>query len=479
MRKQSENPLVWFPFAVLALVVAVFNLKRNGGHNDSDWDRGGSRLVWPMLFASLLLLAGAGAGALLVRQYYHRHVLPSRPPLSWRIEQGDPDPAGWGKWFPDHYQSYLFRRKVESAELPPRKIDTRPALEVIWAGLPAAQSIREVRGHPYSLKDVEREVAARGNKAGCLTCKSADAPKLMLALGGQFFGAPFPELRKEVTHPVSCSDCHDSETMGLRLTRQPFVEAYTRAGGDLDKTGRQEMRVLVCAQCHITYYFDQHSGALSIPWEQSPDVNAVEHYFSSTYPYREWVHAMTGTGLVKLRHPDYEFFLGGTHSVAGVACADCHMPFKVVGNRKITSHDFASPLSNPSTSCGVCHRQGDDYLRERVRQAQEEVTRLLSQVEDELVRSITMLRWAIGTPGADSDMINRARELHFRAFLRYDWVFSANSRGFHNPREALAVLAEAMRLAKDMQTVALQSVIQSPTADSALRAWMDSASGSH
>ncbi|MEW6243168.1 MAG: ammonia-forming cytochrome c nitrite reductase subunit c552 [Bacillota bacterium] len=194
------------------------------------------------------------------------------------------------------------------------------------------------------------------------------------------------------------------------------------------------MRIQVCAECHITYYFNQNTGALSIPWEQPPDLNAVVHYFSSTYPYREWLHAMTGARLAKLRHPDYEFFLGGSHSVAGVACADCHMPFTMIGNQKITSHDFASPLSNPSTSCGVCHRQSDDYLRERVRQAQEDVTRLLSQVEEELVRSITMLRGAIGTPGADAEMINRAQELHFRAFLRYDWVFSANSHGFHNPR---------------------------------------------
>jgi nitrite reductase (cytochrome c-552) len=460
MKKDSGKHWLWFPFGGLAVALTLVKLKKKKVNKTAEKkgssDKGRHRWFWVIVFSTLLLLAGTGVGVLMARQYYRRHVLPSRPPATWQIQQDDPDPANWGKWFPDHYQSYLHRLERESSELPPRKVDLRPALEVLWAGFESGTTTREVRGHPYSLADVERMAPLRGNKAACLTCKSAEAPELIDELGLEFFNRPFPEMRDKVRHPVACSDCHDSETMGLRLTRQPFIEAYTKAGGNLDEIGRQEMRTLVCAQCHITYYVDPKTSEINIPWRQEPNINVVENYFSAS-PFREWTHSLTEADLVKLRHPDYEFFLGSNHFEAGVTCVDCHMPFNIIGNRKITSHNFAGPLTNPGASCGVCHRQSDDYLRDRVHQIQEDVAKLLSEVEEELVRGITMLNGVIGTPGADPELISRAQKLHFQSFLYYEWVHTANSKGFHNPREALTVLAKAMQLTKEMQLITQQA----------------------
>jgi nitrite reductase (cytochrome c-552) len=35
---------------------------------------------------------------------------------------------------------------------------------------------------------------------------------------------PFQEARQLVTHPVACIDCHDPDTMQLRITRPGFIE---------------------------------------------------------------------------------------------------------------------------------------------------------------------------------------------------------------------------------------------------------------
>ena len=40
---------------------------------------------------------------------------------------------------------------------------------------------------------------------------------------------------------------------------------------------------------------------------------------------------------------------------AGVACADCHMPYTRVGAAKISEHHIQSPLLMINRSCQVCH----------------------------------------------------------------------------------------------------------------------------
>ena len=80
-------------------------------------------------------------------------------------------------------------------------------------------------------------------------------------------------------HPVSCVDCHDPNSMELRVTRPGFlvgiqrlaesaeplphlasIERWRASGRkepyepNRDAT-RQEMRSFVCGQCHVEYYF--------------------------------------------------------------------------------------------------------------------------------------------------------------------------------------------------------------------------------
>ncbi|MDD4200950.1 MAG: ammonia-forming cytochrome c nitrite reductase subunit c552 [Eubacteriales bacterium] len=46
--------------------------------------------------------------------------------------------------------------------------------------------------------------------------------------------------------------------------------------------------------------------------------------------------------------------MGSTHQSPGVACADCHMPYTMAGNKKISSHVWQCPLNNIEQSCTNC-----------------------------------------------------------------------------------------------------------------------------
>ena len=61
----------------------------------------------------------------------------------------------------------------------------------------------------------------------------------------------------DIVNPIGCGDCHDNETMALKISRPAFVEAFERQGKDMKDFSRQEMRSLVCAQCHVEYYFNK------------------------------------------------------------------------------------------------------------------------------------------------------------------------------------------------------------------------------
>lgn len=59
---------------------------------------------------------------------------------------------------------------------------------------------------------------------------------------------------------VTCADCHNPNDMSLRLTRPAAINALVSRGYEKDpvqgvKATREEMRTLVCSQCHVEYYF--------------------------------------------------------------------------------------------------------------------------------------------------------------------------------------------------------------------------------
>jgi nitrite reductase (cytochrome c-552) len=160
---------------------------------------------------------------------------------------------------------------------------------------------------------------------------------------------------------------------------------------------------------------------------------------------------------MKARHPDYELFSAdSTHFKAGVACADCHMPYVRDGAMKYSSHDIKSPLLDPQPACGQCHTDVTVVLA-RVSVIQDTVHAAKISTEDALIDAITALKAAAAKPGVDPALLEEARTLHRHAQYMWDFISSANSMGFHNPDEFLRILNNATDLARQAQMKAAQA----------------------
>ena len=117
----------------------------------------------------------------------------------------------------------------------------------------------EPNGHIDMLKD-QLAIDPSRRKAGgvCLTCKTPYSPELKEKLGIDYFRKPYEEVHAQIPEasgdgPLVCIDCHDPKTQELRLSRWTLKEALKAIGKEEGKITRQEMRSLVCAQCHVTY----------------------------------------------------------------------------------------------------------------------------------------------------------------------------------------------------------------------------------
>ena len=113
------------------------------------------------------------------------------------------------------------------------KIEADPRLVTMWQGYAFSIDYREPRGHAYMLIDQRytKRVLERPQPGACLNCH-ASLPEITTKLGNGDQAAgwaamnkmPYNEATKLATHPVSCIDCHDPETMALRITRPAFID---------------------------------------------------------------------------------------------------------------------------------------------------------------------------------------------------------------------------------------------------------------
>ncbi len=437
------------------------------------------------LIAAGAALAAAGATALLVSIFERR--LEARNPFFRVVEltEETEDPAVWGKNFPNQWDSYrrttdMVRTRFGGSEAVPRtptqadprsvvaqsRLEEDPRLKEMWAGYAFARDFREDRGHAYMLDDqtyTERQIAAK-QPGTCLHCHaSVYVPYRRLGGGDLAAGfekmnrMPFAEARKLVAHPVTCIDCHDPKTMQLRVTRPAFLEGIRAlkasqgiAGYDVNAAAtRQEMRTFVCAQCHVEYYFAGEEKRLIYPWAKGIRVEEILAYYDEI-GFSDWTHAATGAAALKAQHPEFELWSQGIHARSGVACADCHMPYKRVGAFKVSDHHVRSPLLQVDRACRTCHPLPDAELRARAEAIQERTHALRDRALDALVALIRDIARARNAGGSDA-AIAMARDFQRKAQFRIDFVEAENSMGLHAPEEALRILAEAIDLARQGQ----------------------------
>jgi nitrite reductase (cytochrome c-552) len=346
------------------------------------------------------------------------------------------------------------------------RLEEDPRLVTMWKGYAFAVDFREERGHAYMLEDqtfTQRQQVVQQTGA-CANCHaSVYVPYKKLGDGDIFAGferlnrMPYQEARQHLEHPVACIDCHDSQTMQLRITRPAFLEgikALKASQGipDYDPNTmatRQEMRAYVCGQCHVEYYFKGAEKRLVYPWAKGIKVEQIQAYYDEI-GFKDWTHAESGAAVLKAQHPEFEMWSQGIHARSGVACADCHMPYERVGALKVSDHHVRSPLLNIAKACQTCHRWPEEELKARAEQIQERTYLMRGRAMDALVQLIGDLKAAREAGRSDAEL-ELARTLQRQAQFRLDFIEAENSMGFHAPGEALRILGEAIDLAREGQ----------------------------
>jgi nitrite reductase (cytochrome c-552) len=336
----------------------------------------------------------------------------------------------------------------------------------LFAGYAFSKDYNDDRGHANALVDVRKtkrlvlshEDETKTTHATCYSCKSSDNPTLWAQMGmAQYDKMFFDEMTPKLNNPIGCANCHEAGTMRLIVTNPALDEALKAQGKDWHTFTRQEMRTVVCANCHVEYYFEGDGKYLTFPWAKGTNIDQIISYYKES-GFKDWVYPDANTPMLKAQHPEYEFFTAGsTHYNAGVACADCHMPYTRDGAMKYSSHDVHSPLLNPEQSCGQCHTDVD-YVVGRVNEIQDQVAKTKESTEDAIIDAISAIKLAAANPDADAKLLDQARQLHRESQFKWDFVSAENSTGFHNPEYALKILAEATNLARQAQMLAAQSV---------------------
>ncbi|MEK7411699.1 MAG: ammonia-forming cytochrome c nitrite reductase subunit c552 [Planctomycetota bacterium] len=379
------------------------------------------------------------------------------------IAEWESDSSKWSANWPREYASYKQMEQTDSRTKyggagKRDLLEEDPNNVILFAGYAFAKDYNQARGHTYAIRDVLDTGRDISTKPGtCWTCKSPDVPRLMAQMGpAKFYDTPAKELAAEVTHPIGCADCHDPKTMALTITRPALKEAFERQGKDISKASHQEMRSLVCAQCHVEYYFkkDEAKGQkayLTFPWDKGTGVEQMDEYYENA-DFADWVHPISGARMIKMQHPDYEVYSKGVHAYRNVSCADCHMPYRTEGGQKFTDHHVQSPLLNIANSCAVCHRWGENDIRARVESIQDKIN------EGRLTAEIAICRAhfdiaACKQVGIGDDDLKKVRALVRKAQLRWDYVAANNGMGFHAPQECQRILAAANDLAQECRIV--------------------------
>ncbi len=410
--------------------------------------------------------------------------------------------SAFEKKFPLQYATYLrndesttmteyggsvpYNKNDDQNPLPEGYKHAQPYLKNLWLGYPFSFEYRAARGHTHAIEDIlnidriNRYAEKGGLPSTCWNCKTTMMPQLVETYGDDFWAKDFNEFRQTMDvreHTIGCTNCHEAETMELQLYSEPLKDFLAAQGREWSSIPRNEKRALMCGQCHVEYYFQKADFGPAqkpvFPWTEGVDPEDIYTYYKghgdSTIPgfegqFYDWIHPVSQTPMLKAQHPEYETWINGTHGSAGVSCADCHMPYRRLDEKKkISDHQWTSPLKDVNlTACRQCHTdKTPEYLRGRVVDTQDKVFAQLLIAQEVSVRAHEAIRRASEYAGAkpanyDALMIE-AREWCRKGQFFWDYVSAENSVGFHNPTKALDTLAKSQQYSQKSVDAAIQA----------------------
>ncbi len=430
-------------------------------------------LAWLLFFATIIIVFLLGLLASSIMERRAEAVFAYTP----QIEISDLEPRNelWGKNFPREYDAWLKTKETDfkskyNGNAMIDMLEEDPRMVVLWAGYGFSEDYTQGRGHSYAIIDqrnslrtgapMGKDEANDPMPATCWTCKGPDVPRIMHDLStkmglqegiAEFYRGKWSRWGEEIVNPIGCADCHDPKDMNLRISRPALVEAFQRQGKDITQASHQEMRTLVCAQCHVEYYFDKSkfkdSPYLTYPWDKGMTCEDAEKYYDEK-EFKDWTHKLSKAPMLKAQHPGYEIYLTGVHADRGVSCADCHMPYKNEGGVKYTDHHIQSPLNNIANSCQVCHREETEKLIANVYERQDKIIQNRNKLEELLVRAHVEAKFAWDKGATDIQMKNILLDIR-HAQWRWDYAAASHGGSFHSPVEIGRIITTGITIAQE------------------------------
>ena len=413
----------------------------------------------------LILLVGTFALGFALTSVIERRAESVKRSMIHEIKPAEMDAAAWGLNFPRQYDSWqrtqdtTYRTKY-GGNASFDNLRGTPEYVVMFAGYGFSKEYNQARGHWYAIEDVTKSLRVGPTTAAtCWQCKSPDAPRLISEMGIEAFSKKtFDELKGEITHAISCYDCHDESTLALRSLRPAVLEGFKSFDKDMDALTHQEKRSAICAQCHSTYHFADQTGVVTFPWSKGLLAENVEEYYKET-DVADWTHPISKVRMIKPRHPDYELYTTSLHYARGVSCSDCHMPYKTEGAEKFSDHFLRSPLADISSTCTVCHRWNEADTRKQVETIQDRVKEVRDRAKMMLMKAHFDIAACMEAGATDEELASVRDELRYTQ-LHWDFVASSNAMGFHAPQESQRVLTTALDRAAEIRITCAQILAQ-------------------
>ncbi|HBT97450.1 MAG TPA: ammonia-forming cytochrome c nitrite reductase [Desulfobulbaceae bacterium] len=370
----------------------------------------------------------------------------------------------WARYFPREYDSWKMTQKSETID---DLLKSKPQLVILWAGYGFAKDYNAPRGHFYAVQDVTntlRTGAPTGpmdgpQPAACWSCKSPDVARLIEEKGEKdYFTGKWARWGGEVVNPIGCADCHDSKTASLRISRPYLVRGLEDKGVKMADISHQDMRSLVCAQCHSEYYFkmtketgpdgaEKITNTVTFPWKDGFKGEAIEAYYDNI-GFADFTNSLSKTPILKAQHPDYEMFTTGIHYQRGVSCADCHMPYQQEGAIKYTNHNIGNPLDNAASTCLTCHQETEAEFRKVVATKLERKEELHKIAMDTLAKAHLEAKKAWEVGATEEEMKPILLDIRHGQW-RWDYSIASHGSFFHAPEETLRLLSQANQLGQE------------------------------
>jgi nitrite reductase (cytochrome c-552) len=350
--------------------------------------------------------------------------------------------------FPEQVSEFLDKSHAGEKE---DYLETYPWLKNVYEGSGFAKGWDSPSPHPGALESaLASPRVSEKAPSGCYSCKTSAYQTAEEPLKSNLETKPMLENKEAMKDGFSCYDCHmnrpgkDESSGGKGYTgtsRQNFAQYFPDAySGDA-----------VCGQCHSEHYITENTNVLDIP-ELTDPTELLAHYDSIDYFDHE--NPRTGAKMLKAQHPEWQVCYTGSH-YGKATCSSCHMEKAADGKRTI--HYITSPSkSDPILEkvCQPCHMGlRTDDLKLMISSVQEHYLERKATTGESIAAFNDKFAAAVEGGKLSADELAQLQKIQREATWYWDWIFTENSEGVHNPTLARECLDKADALVTEGNTL--------------------------